>query len=263
MTGRQITIIILLTYCLAGCKNTHIAQAIPATPTILEATPTMPSRPIIPTDTPHRSSATSVIAAYAFPESIDPAKHYLFYLHGKIIEDQGIPATSPIYGEYEYEAILKKLSGHDFVVISEPRPKDTDGVEYAKKISKQATALLNAGVPAKNITIVGASKGAGIAVYVSHFLENKAVNFVILAICHPDEVAILKQQQIYLYGNVLSIYDSSDEFAGSCRDLFAFSEGKGITRHAEIVLNIGTGHGILHEPLDEWVTPAVEWSGKQ
>jgi hypothetical protein len=262
MTCRQITIIILLTYCLASCKNTHIAQAIPATPTILEATPTMPTSPIIPTDTLHRSSATSVLAAYAFPDSIDSAKHYLFYLHGKIIEDQGIPAASPDYGEYEYEAILKKLSGHDFVVISEQRPKDTDGVEYAKKVAKQAKALLNAGVPAKNITVVGASKGAGIAVYVSHFLENKAVNFVILAICHPDEIANLKQEQIYLVGNVLSIYDSTDEFAGSCRDLFAFSEGKGIARYDEIVLNIGTGHGILYKPLDEWITPVIQWAGK-
>jgi len=259
-TGKQTTIIILLASCLAGCKNTQIAQAIPATPTIAEATPTMPSSPIIPTDTPHRSSATSVLAAYAFPESIDPAKRYLFYLHGKIIEDQGIPAASPDYGEYEYEAILKKLSGYDFVVISEQRPKDTDGVEYAKKVATQAAVLFNAGVPAKHITVVGASKGAGIAVYVSHFLENKAVNFVILAICHPDEVSILKQQQIHLYGNVLSIYDSTDEFAGSCQDLFAFSEGKGITRHAEIVLNIGTGHGILYKPLDEWITPVVEWA---
>ena len=45
------------------------------------------------------------LSAYAFPVSIDPAKQYLFYFHGKIIEDQGIHAVSPDYGEYEYEAI--------------------------------------------------------------------------------------------------------------------------------------------------------------
>ena len=164
------------------------------------------------------------------------------------------------YGEYEYEAILKKLSGYGFVVISEQRPKNADIVEYAKKTAGQVTALLKAGVPAKNITVVGASKGAGIVVQVSHMLENKAANFVILAICHPDNVAGFKQDQIFLYGNVLSIYDSTDELAGSCRDLFAFSEGKGIAKYNEIVLNIGTGHGILYKPLDEWIIPVVQWA---
>jgi hypothetical protein len=258
----QIAIAILFASSLAGCKSARSEPAIISTPATTENTPRLPASSLSSSSTPQQLFLDPVPSAYAFPESIDPAKQYLFYLHGKIIEDQGLPAISPIYGEYEYEAILKKLGGYDFVVISEQRPKDTDGVEYAKKVAKQAKALLNAGVPPKNITVIGASKGAGIAVYVSHFLENKEVNFVILANCHPDEVAILKQQQIYLYGNVLSIYDSTDEFAGSCRDLFAFSEGKGIARHDEIVLKIGTGHGILFKPLDEWITPVVEWTGK-
>jgi hypothetical protein len=184
----------------------------------------------------------------------------LFYLHGKIIEDQGIPAVSPAYGEYEYKAILDKLGGYGFVVISEQRPKGTDGVEYARKVAEQVTTLLNAGVPAASITIVGASKGAGIAIFAAHFLENQEINVVIMAICHPDVVKAWKQDQIFLFGNVLSIYDSSDEFAGSCQELFSFSEGKGIARYDEIVLNVGTGHGILYKPLDEWILPIVQWA---
>ena len=186
----------------------------------------------------------------------------MFYLHGKIIEDQGIPAISPDFGEYEYAAILEKLSGYGFVVISEPRPKYTDGVEYARKITTQVTSLLNAGVPAKNITIVGASKGAGIAISVSNLLENIGINFVIMAICDPATVEEFRQNQIILYGNVLSIYDSSDELAGSCQELFSSSEGKGISNHSEIILHIGTGHGILFQPLDEWIMPAVQWARK-
>jgi hypothetical protein len=206
------------------------------------------------------SAITPELSAYAFPDSIDPAKSYLFYLHGKIIEDQTLPAISPDYGEYEYAAILEKLAGYGFVVISEQRPKNTDSMDYAIKITEQVSTLLNVGVPAKNITIVGASKGAGIAIFISHLLENKGVNFIILSICHPDTVASLKQNQIFLYGNVLSIYDSSDELSGSCQELFAFSEGKGLARHDEIILNVGTGHGILYKPLDEWLVPAVEWA---
>jgi hypothetical protein len=202
------------------------------------------------------------ISNYAFPNSIDPTKQYLFYLHGRIIEDQGIPAIDPIYGEYEYGAILKKLGGYGFVVISEQRPKNTDGKEYARKITEQVTALLDAGVPAKNVIVVGASKGAGIAIFVSHFLENEGVNFVIMAICTPGEVDYLKQNQIFLYGNILSIYDSVDKLAGSCRELFSFSEGKGISKHEEVVLNVGTGHGILYKPLDDWIIPVIQWAGK-
>src|SRR3990172_4711324 len=139
------------------------------------------------------------LSDYAFPNSIDTTKRYIFYLHGKIIEDQGIPAISPEYGEYEYGAILRKLSQHGFVLISEQRPKNTDGVAYARKVTEQVASLVNAGVPAKNITVVGASKGAGIAVYVSHSLGNEEMNFVIMAICHPDQVAAFKQEQIFLY----------------------------------------------------------------
>ncbi len=77
------------------------------------------------------------------------------------------------------------------------------------------------------------------------FHENKEINYVLMGICHPDVVAEFKLNQTLLYGNVLSIYDSVDSFAGSCQDLFSFSAGKGIARHDEIVLHIGAGHGIL------------------
>jgi hypothetical protein len=199
---------------------------------------------------------------YSFPESIDSTKQYLFYLHGKIIEDQGIPAVSPQYGLYEYQAILEKLNSYGFFVISEQRAKHTDGVLYARRVIQQVTALLNAGVPAKNITVVGASKGAGITVYASHLLGNEDLNFVIMAICHPDVVGEFKQEKIYLHGNILSIYDSVDHFAGSCQEYFSFSEGKGISQYDEIVLTLGTGHGILYQPLDDWILPIVQWAGE-
>ena len=196
-------------------------------------------------------------STYEFPESIDPSQRYMFYLHGKIIEDQGIPAISPDYGEYEYEAILKTLRGHGFTVISEQRPKDTDSFAYAKRVRKQVEVLIEAGVPAGNITVVGASKGAAITILVSHLLQNNEVNFVLLGACHPDTVDELMQDQVRLVGNVLSIYDSVDQYAGSCQEFFSFSA---LSTSDEIVLEIGTGHGILYQPLDEWVIPTTEWA---
>jgi putative hemolysin len=204
---------------------------------------------------------TISLAGFAFPTPIDPQQRYLFYLHGKIIEDQGLPAVSPDFGEYEYGAILQALSEGRLRVISEQRPKDTDPLQYAQYVAGQVNTLLEAGVPPENITVVGASKGGGIAIYVSNMLKNEQVNFVPMAICSPETVAALIDEQVVLYGNVLSIYDSADDLSGSCADLFAYSEGKGLSRHEEIVLQVGTGHGILYQPLDEWVMPVLEWAG--
>jgi hypothetical protein len=249
-------IFFLIASFVAGCGSTQ--NTIP----VLESTPTSIESLILPTPTVQQTHSPFDISQYGFPKSVDPTKQYLFYLHGKIIEEQGIPAISPDYGEYEYQAILERLSSYGFVVISEKRAINTDSMEYAKKISNQVKVLLDSGVPANNITVVGASKGAGITIFVSHLLQNDKVNYVIMAICDPETVKELKQNGISLFGNVLSIYDSADELAGSCQDLFSFSEGKGISKSKEIVLHVGTGHGILFKPLDEWITPVIQWAEK-
>lgn len=207
------------------------------------------------------SDSSLFLSQYVFPTSIDPTKNYLFYLHGRIIEDQGIPAVSPDYGVYEYEAILAKLVSYGFTVISEQRTKDTDDMKYAERVADQVTQLLNAGVPTKNITVVGASKGASIVIAVSSFLADKDLNFVLLGTCHPEVVQFSKEQNLVLYGNILTIRDETDDLSGSCEELFVFSEGK-ITRHDEIVLHTGMGHGILYKPLNEWIIPTVQWAGQ-
>ena len=185
----------------------------------------------------------------------------MFYLHGKIIEDVGLPAVSPEFGEYEYAAILKTLQGHGFAVISEQRPKDTDADAYARKVVGQIDALLKASVPAGNISVVGASKGAFIAATVSFLLPDPAINYVLIGTCHPDTVEAWKSSGSQFHGNVLTIRDVADlEYSGSCEELFRTSEGKGLGRHEEIVLQVGTGHGILFKPLDEWVLPTVQWA---
>ena len=257
---RQLAIVILLVACVTGCKIAQSETTNSYPLAISETAPILPTHSIVPTFTPAQPTPAFDVSDYVFPASIDSAGEYLFYLHGKTIEDQGIPAVSPDYGEYEYREILESLSGYGFVVISEPRPKNTDSLEYARRVIEQITTLLDAGVPAHNITVVGASKGAGIAIFVSHYLENPNVNFVLLAICAPVTVEQLIQDQISLYGNVLSIYDYADGLAGSCQELFSFSEGKGISRHDELILNVGTGHGILYKPLDEWIIPTIEWA---
>lgn len=196
----------------------------------------------------------------SIPEKVDSNQKYLFYLHGKIIEDQGIKALSEKFGAYEYENILKALANENFVVISEARPKDTVPWDYARKVVSLIQELLNKNVPPKNVTIVGASKGAGITILISHLLKNEDLNFVIMAICGEEMINSWVKNDIVLWGNVLSIYDEKDDLAGSCSKYFDFCKGKGLKSYTEIQLKVGTGHGILYKPLKEWIQPIVEWT---
>lgn len=211
----------------------------------------------------NKNSESDLSERYRFPEKADLTQRYLFYLHGKIIEDQGLPAISPDFGEYRYKEILEELESHGFVVISEQRSKDAVAGEYARKVADQVNHLLDAGVPPGSITVAGASKGAAISTTVSNLVSNSEMNYVLLGACYQPMIEEWKQEGIALSGNVLAIYDSADEYATSCQDLFDFSNGKGLGRQAEIILHVGAGHGILYEPLLEWIQPTVNWANQE
>jgi hypothetical protein len=188
------------------------------------------------------------------PDKIDTQARYLFYLHGAIVENKGLRPVSERYGVYEYEKILATFKARGFMVISEARPRNTNTGQYVQKVVSQVKDLLQAGVPPGNITVVGASKGGFITLLISTALQNKEVNFVILAGCNN---AVLRFD-IDLYGNILSIYDEKDEIAGSCEKIFEKSTG--LNAHKELKLKVGTGHGIVYKPLAEWIEPAVRWA---
>jgi hypothetical protein len=242
--------LILLVVILANCTHGSRETSQPSASTISAS----------PTSIATLQSSLSTVSSYEFPASRDPTKRYLFYLHGKIIEDQGIHAVSPEYGVYEYQAILEKFASYGFVVISEQRPKNADGIKSAGDVVEQITELLKAGVIDKNITVVGASKGGAITLFISSLLEKDEVNFIVTGNCDPDTIAFMQQSNMPLHGNVLTIRDAMDDYSGSCQDLFAFSEGKGLGRHEEVVLHTGAGHGLVYKALDEWIIPTVGWA---
>ncbi len=241
-----------------GARVSRATQVAITSPT--PATTNMPTR----TSKETTQGISSALAdRYGFPTQIDPIKRYMFYMHGKVIEDQGLPAISPEYGEYQYEEILNTLESYGFVIISEQRPKDADGWEYARRGASQVGELLTAGVPPGSITVVGASKGASIAAGISHLVGNPAVNYVLLGSCHPTLIDEWTQQGVTLSGNVLAIRDvADDEYSGPCDELFYLSRGEGLNRYDEIVLHVGTGHGILYQPLPEWVLPTIHWANQ-
>jgi hypothetical protein len=184
---------------------------------------------------------------------------YLFYLHGKIVEDQGADAvdTEHGFGAYQYKDILNAFRKEKFIVNSEVRGKNTDVEEYAEKIKKQIDSLLHTGIPAVNITIVGASKGAVIAMLTSSMLKNKDVNFVFMAGCNEDNFKRLPQ--IDFCGNILSIYERTDDIGKSCTSTKNLSQQE-IPHYKEIELNTGLKHGFLFKPLPEWVIPVIQWA---
>src|SRR5688572_16409799 len=104
--------------------------------------------------------------------------HYLFYLHGRIVEDQGPAGVSPKFGRYDYPGILAAFRARGLRVVSEVRPSGTDPSAYADKIAGQVRALLARGIPASHVTIVGASKGAVIASLVSTRLREPRLRYV-------------------------------------------------------------------------------------
>jgi hypothetical protein len=210
-----------------------------------------------------QSVDSNLIAKYRYPDNVDPDTRYVFYLHGKIIEDQGVPAISPEFGEYEYPEILTVLESKGFIVISEQRAKATHAEDYAGIITGQVNDLLDSGVEPGSITVVGASKGAAIAASVSNLVSDSGVNFVLLGACYQPMIETWMEQGRLLYGNVLSIYDFADDYAASCQELFDFSAGIGLGEHKEIVLQVGTGHGILYKPLPEWILPTIQWANQE
>ena len=189
------------------------------------------------------------------PLKIESAAKYLFYLHGAIVQEQGINAVSKDFGPYKYLDILDTLKRNGFNVISEARPKGTLEEEYAQKISAQIDTLLHAGVSPENIIVVGASSGAYITIEIANKLKNKKINYVIMGLCNEYAVNYFSNYKD-LCGNFLSIYEATDPH-GSCEKIFMEQHCQPGFR--EIKLNMGNSHGFLYQPYKEWVVPLVAW----
>lgn len=200
-----------------------------------------------------------LIPAYAgviytdVPKTPEPSAIYLIYLHGRIIENAGPRPTHPQFGLYDYPAVLEALSSRGAVVISAQRPAETDINQYAGVVVSQIESLITQGVPAGNIVIVGFSKGGAIATRVSSFLRRPQVRFVLLAACPNQPVAA----NLRLTGRVLSIYETSDTLAGSCKPLAEQPEHP--QSFNEVPISTGKLHGAFYQPLPQWLQPVLDW----
>jgi hypothetical protein len=188
------------------------------------------------------------------PDDPDSTKRYLFYLHGLIVEVAGIRPKSEEHGYYEYQLILEELAREGFVVISEARNKGTEIKPYAENVVSQIKNLLSKGISPHNITVVGASKGGIISAYISTMLRQKELNYVFLAGLFEK---CLTDENLKLYGKVLSIHDRSDKL--SITPALYFQRSEGLGQFEEIVLALDVGHGLIYRPYREWIEPLLAW----
>ena len=187
-------------------------------------------------------------------DTFDRNLRYIFYLHGKILEDEGLDAVHPEHGRYEYLETLAYLASDGNQIISEVRPAGTDSYKYAETVAGWVTRLLDADVPSQNISVVGFSKGAFITLLVSDMLEDPQINFIAIAICGDW---ILFETDIRLSGRVLSLFETSDDFGGSCQKLIDRSPG--ISDFEEISYSTGEGHGAFYQADSFWLEDVLNW----
>lgn len=186
------------------------------------------------------------------PNEVDPDTRYVFYLHGQIIENEGLRPTHPRWGLYDYPLILETLAEDDITIISERRAKGTDRYEYAKKVHGQVQRLLDAGVESNRITVLGFSAGGMITIATSDISVKQDINFVTMAACS----GWLDSADVSLNGRVLSVFETTDG-PQSCSELAARPPGP--TSFDEIEINTGLEHGAFYLPRDEWVNPVLEF----
>ena len=183
-------------------------------------------------------------------------KQHLFYLHGQIVEGTDGNPRSPKHGAYQYYDIIDTFNDLGFHVISEIRPINCNVSTYAQKVAAEIRKLLENGVPADSITVLGASKGGMIAATVSHILKHPHIRYVILAGLFP---ALFEKSGVRLYGDVLSIHDSADKFPNA-PDIF-FENSPGLSRYKKVVTDTGLGHGLLYKPYSIWTEEVLAFIG--
>lgn len=190
-----------------------------------------------------------------FPEKIDSKQSYVFYSHGLVLEgniDKPYNLNKPVWGIYDFPAVKESLSDGSYNLIAYHREKNTDPYSYAKKLAHDVNQLIQAGVPEQHIALVGFSRGGEITMLASNELKNKNLNFVIRAGCD----GIVKNNNIQLYGNIFSIFETSDE-VGSCE--FMKKRSPEVTGYQEISISTGQQHGVFFRPNKAWVSPVKQW----
>ena len=179
---------------------------------------------------------------------------HIFYMHGRIIEEQGKDAYSEKFGKYELDSIVSSLRVDNSIVHCEVRRENVESIDYARFVSKQVDSLINSGVKPIDISIVGASKGAIIAANIST-LNQHPINYVLIAGNNNYQE---ENNDWKFHGQVLCIYDLSDSIAGKHYDYWEHKDNS-TARFKQLEIRTNLGHGFLYKPMEIWMKPTKKW----
>lgn len=177
-------------------------------------------------------------------------KTHLFYLHGKIVQEQGIDAFSEKFGKYEYSEIIDSLSIIGDYVHAEIRKPSTQFDKFCIHISQQIDSLIAHKVEPKDIYLIGASMGGVMAMQIST-LNTNPVNYILLG---ANNESIENELNFDLHGRVLGIYEKSDSI---CNRNYQYwiDHCEKVIEFNQLQINSGLGHGFLYRPIQEWLIP--------
>lgn len=193
-----------------------------------------------------------------FPQTPTPDQHYIIYVHGRIIETEGIDPVSPRFGLYEYGRIIEALAQGDADVIADVREGDTDVFGYTETLAQKIEDMMSRGVPADHITLAGFSKGGYMTLLTANRLQNSDLRYVVMAGCVEGIVDGSDQGADGPQGKVLSLVDTADDLGFSCGPMFA--RNPQLSQTHDITFSAGTGHGFFYRADARWIDAVLAWS---
>ncbi len=182
---------------------------------------------------------------------------YIFFLHNRFLETHELHELHPEFGRTEYLEIINAFEEGGLKVLSEKRNGNVNARTYAIGIVNKIDSLMESGISAKQITVVGTSKGGYIAQYVATIASNPNLSFVFIASFRDHDIRDIPE--INYCGNILNIYEQSDPFGVSALARKETSTCE-IKHFKEIELHTNMGHGFLFKALPEWIEPTIKWA---
>lgn len=192
----------------------------------------------------------------AAPSAPNASAKFLFYMHGRNIERRGASSA------HRYDAVRKALADKGLMVIGEVR-SDTNPRAYSGKIAEQIEGLLSAGVPAKNITIAGFSRGGFMTMLIANRLQNRNLKFAVLAGCglkgteyRRSYERFIKRGAKKMRGRFFVAWDAGDDKAGKCD----VAMDKARVDYRNLELKTGRGHELFFKPDAVWLDPLAAFA---
>ncbi len=181
------------------------------------------------------------------------AEDLVIYLHNAWYEKHKGGEPHPKFGVYDMDGIKAAL-GQEVSFEAPERAAGLSPSAAAEALVNRLEDKIAQGRDPWTVKVIGASKGAYIAMLASELMRKPAVRWVLVGGCNPKR---LRGREPELTGRVLSIYETSDTVAGPC------PTGTPLTRSTQsfrqISINAGTNHGFLFTADPAWVGPAKDW----